>query len=389
VNDARPRAEIVIVQTTVPEYRLRFFASLADALGSGLEIVSGEEDFALDVRHAHPVGYWRVRNRFLARRRLLWQSGVLRRVVGAPTAVLVLNPRILSNWFVLLARRARGRRTILWGHAWPRRGRGTATDRVRRFMRRLADTLIVYTEAEADELRALDPGVDVVAAPNALYPSSELGPAHTELTTDFLFVGRLNEEKKPALLLAAFLAAEPELPDDVRVVFLGDGPLRGPLEERARVRGDGRVVFLGHVSDTEQLRSAYGRAIASVAPGTTGLSLIQSLGFGVPMILVREALHGPETEAATEGANAVYVAGDSVSELANALKEAAATRDAWRARRAEIAAPIVAKYSVDAMVQAFLVALRVDVSRSSSREPNAHPRDESNESRALAGERSS
>jgi glycosyltransferase involved in cell wall biosynthesis len=108
-------------------------------------------------------------------------------------------------------------------------------------------------------------------------------------------------------------------------VFVGDGPLRGSLEREARERGlAGRVVFAGHVSALDDIRRVYEPAIASVSPGTAGLSEIQSLGFGVPTIVTDDARHGPEIEATVEGENAVFFDGSSAEALGRVLVAVAA-----------------------------------------------------------------
>ena len=228
-------------------------------------------------------------------------------------------------------------------------------------MRRLADGLVVYTEAEAREARKELPGATVVAAPNALYRRSELESAPaTGPATDFVFVGRLNSEKRPELLLEAFVLAVPDLPADVRLVFVGDGRLRPRLEARA-VGSDAsdRVHFRGHVSSFDELGRIYDRAIASVSPGTAGLSLVQSLGFGVPTVIAREAQHGPEIDIALEGGNARFFTAGSRHELAATLTSVAAERERWREQRHVISAAIRDAYTVEDMVEAFLSALQV------------------------------
>jgi glycosyltransferase involved in cell wall biosynthesis len=354
--------EIVFVQTVVPHYRVRFFQALQAELGERLLLVSGDQDWTLDIAHAGEVPHDSAHNRFLLRRRLLWQSGVVRPALTAPVAVLNLNPRILSGWLVLLGRKARGRKTVLWGHVWPRAGRTSRTDRVRSVMRRLADVLVVYTESEARAARALSGSGRVVAAPNALYSAAELEPpAEPGLTTDFVCVGRLTEEKEPDALLDAFDRARSRLPADTRLVFVGDGPLRSSLERTTRERGlADRVLLAGHVSSPEELRRIYAPAIASVSPGTAGLSVIQSLGFGVPTIVARRARHGPELDAAVEGENAVFFDSASRDELAETLVSVAAQRDAWRSRRVAIATSIRDSYTIEAMVAAFVSAVEPD-----------------------------
>jgi glycosyltransferase involved in cell wall biosynthesis len=352
---------VVVVQTVVPDYRERFIALLQETLGARLRLYAGDADFAVSIETSAAIERLRVRNRFLFGRRLLWQTGTVRVAVGADVAVLVLNPRILSAWAALLLRRLRGRRTLLWGHAWPRQGRASRSDAVRGLMRKLGDTLVVYTEAQARELRERMPEADVVAAPNALYLQAEIAPAvPSAAPRDFVCVGRLVPAKKADLLLAAFALAVEQLPTDVRLVFVGDGPLRGSLETRAAtLRMGDRVVFEGHRGTIAELRPLYGDAIASVSPGYVGLSLIQSIGFGVPMLVARDEPHSPEIAAAIEGENVRYFASDSPSELASLLVSVAEERAAWLARREQISRWTRANYSVEVMVAAIVSALRL------------------------------
>ena len=362
--------DVVVVQTNIPDYRAPFFGLLRDRLGSRFLLISGNDDFAESARHVDLQPHLHARNKYLAGRRLLWQSGVIGPVFRANVAVMILNPRILTVWLALVVRRVARRRTILWGHAWPREGRDSRTDRLRNVMRRLANTLIVYTDTQARELREHMGNVDVAAAPNALYRAADLEPTASEGDPrDFVFVGRLVAAKKPELLLEAFCRAAPQLPRRVRLVFVGDGPLRRRLEERARDAGvANRVHFAGHVSGVEEVRAVYAEALASVSPGYAGLSLIQSLGFGVPVLIARDEPHAPEIEAAVEGFNVEFFQSDLPDALAAALVHAAVSSDEWRARRNDIRASIRSTYSLDAMVEAFVAALRLDPQPTASME---------------------
>jgi glycosyltransferase involved in cell wall biosynthesis len=367
--------QVVVIQTTIPDYRTRFFTALSERLGSRLVLLSGDEDWYRDVKHAGGVPHVHTRNVFLVRRQLLWQAGALRPLLGTDIAVIGLNPRILTSWVALILRRLRRRRTVLWGHAWPRQGIASPKDRVRNVMRGLADTLIVYTETEAMDLRRRSPRLEVVAAQNALYSQSELQPIGDAPATDFICVGRLNPAKKPLLLFDAFRLAESELPPDIRLVFVGDGPLRERLEENARSAGvDDRVLFLGHISSLDELRDIYARAVASISPGYAGLSLLQSLGFGIPMLVARDEPHAPEIEAAIDGQNVIFFGSDSAAELASSLVAIARDRQQWRSRRSLIAEPIRNRYSIESMVDSFVTALGIDQSSSLGDETSAEHR---------------
>ena len=353
----RGQQAIVFVQTVVPDYRTRFYEDLAREVGA-YTLMAGTADWSTDIAHVETVPSVRVRNRYFAGRRLLWQSGVLRAAASADVVIVSLNPRVASSWVILVMRRLRRGRTLLWGHAWPRRGR---SDRARDVFRRLASTLIVYTETEARELREHRPETDVVAAPNGLYRRAEIGPVEARSAADVVFVGRLNPSKKPVLLLDAFISAAPRLPADVRLVFVGDGPQRKLLEQRASDAGlADRVVFTGHIADVEELRAIYGQAIVSVSPGYVGLSLIQSLGYGIPMLIARDEPHSPEIEALVEGENGSLFTSDSPDSLAESLVATAAERDAWLARRQDIAELVRSTYTVEDMVAGFAAALGVE-----------------------------
>ena len=80
-----------------------------------------------------------------------------------------------------------------------------------------------------------------------------------------LFVGRLSREKNLPLLLQAFALAIRDVRDGVLVV-VGDGPLRGRLENVARTLGIGeRVVWAGAVP-LRSLRGWYAASAGVVIP---------------------------------------------------------------------------------------------------------------------------
>jgi glycosyltransferase involved in cell wall biosynthesis len=303
----------------------------------------------------------RVLNRFLFGNRLVWQHGTVRPALRADVAVLDLNPRVLNTWVVLLARRTLRRPTVLRGHVWSRRGRHSRTEPVRNAQRRLADVLVTYTETEAAEIRAKTAGARVVAAPNALYGRDEMGDAPgARPPTSFIYVGRLVAAKKPRILVEAFLAVRDELPPETMLVVVGDGPERAGLESLAWASdGAGGVMFVGHLADAGELRRLYGDAIASVSPGYVGLSLIQSLGFGVPMVISRDEPHAPEIEAAIEGVTCVMFETDSVDDLGRKLVTVARERERWAQRRAELAQLCAERYSAESMVDRLVDAVEL------------------------------
>lgn len=98
----------------------------------------------------------------------------------------------------------------------------------------------------------------VAVVPNGVEPSY-FQPNEAERDPRVvLFVGRLFANKGLDVLCEAAV----RLPDDVRVLIVGEGPLRAELEDRYR---DPRIAFLGGVEE-EELRALYGSAAVLALP---------------------------------------------------------------------------------------------------------------------------
>lgn len=356
--DLPAEASVRLIQSALPSYRRALLLELGRRVPN-LEVFVGETLFDGTVRTEGdlPITPTGLRNLFFAGRRLLWQRGALVPGITADVAILELNPRIVSVWVTIAARRVLGRPTILWGHAWPRKGRGACTDRIRSVLRGQADTLITYTASEAEALRTERPHITVIAAPNALYGRSDIRPAPISKPHTFLYVGRLTAEKKPDLAVRAFALAAPDI-GDTRLILVGSGSeLSRLVDLAAELQVADRVDFVGSITDPVLLRERYAHAIASVSPGCVGLSIVQSLGFGVPMIVADTEPHGPEVEAVVVGQTAEWFESDSASSLADALRNFYQSRDVWLPRRDELSAWSRERYSAERSAAGFVEAI--------------------------------
>ncbi|HKF75402.1 MAG TPA: glycosyltransferase family 4 protein [Candidatus Dormibacteraeota bacterium] len=125
--------------------------------------------------------------------------------------------------------------------------------------------LLVQSGVPQRKLRIVPNGVDVERyRPGLSDRARRLGARQL-----FLYLGRLDREKNPALLIQAFLAEHP--PDDVRLALVGGGQERGRLERRYR---DPRVVFLGAVHQELERLALLRAADALFLPSSIeGLSL--------------------------------------------------------------------------------------------------------------------
>ena len=100
-----------------------------------------------------------------------------------------------------------------------------------------------------------------------------------------LFVGRLIDAKRPLDAVEAFLTLDPQLGSDAILVVVGDGPLREPIE--ARAREDARIICLGWLSDTRLLAQLMGMSACMLLPSAHepwGAVVNEAMAAGIPVI---------------------------------------------------------------------------------------------------------
>lgn len=340
------------------EYRRPVIEDLVNAMGDRLRIYSDSTAVDPSVRVMQPPELGIRRARVYSLGGISWQSIPWLEALRADTLLLDLNPRMLNVWILLTLRRLLpGRRTLLWGHAWPRLGRNSRGEHVRRCMRSLSNCIVAYTESQAQELRDLHPKKPVVAAPNSLYRRNQFVFDANQDRNTFLYVGRLVAEKKVDLLIDAFARLDVERLG-LRLVIIGDGPERVSLELRASMLGVSESVdFAGHRSDSEFLRGEYSRAIRSISPGYVGLSVTQSLSHGVPMLIAQDEPHAPEIESVQDGFNCAFFESNNADSLSSLMRDAAERRADLEAAGSVIAEEAAGRYSVERMASGLIEAL--------------------------------
>ena len=266
-----------------------------------------------------------------------------------------MNPRILSNWIILLIRKGLNRKTVLWGHAWPRSGKRSKSDKLRHFMRLLGSQIIVYTKTQEKELTGLMKTKPVVAASNAIYYKNEMEVNMLGDIDNIIYVGRLTEAKKPLFLLKGFHNIIDSLPKGSKLIFVGEGEEKERLNEYITEHNiERRVLLLGHINDYSSLKSLYDSALLSVSPGYLGLSITQSFGFGVPMLISRKENHSPEIEAVIDGENSMFFETDEIQSFGKELINFYSNKSFWISQRIGICEYCKNNYSIESMGKTFI-----------------------------------
>jgi alpha-1,6-mannosyltransferase len=121
-----------------------------------------------------------------------------------------------------------------------------------------------------------------------------------------IYVGRLAAEKEVDLLLAAWPAVERRT--GARLALVGDGPAKRRLQRRA---GSERFAWLPFQPDRNRLADLLAAADLAVAPcsiETFGLSALEALASGTPLVSADRG--GVAETVARSGAGAVFASGE-------------------------------------------------------------------------------
>lgn len=166
-------------------------------------------------------------------------------------------------------------------------------------------------------------------------------------------VGRLQDVKDQATLIKAFALLRAMLPDEeLRLVLVGDGPLRPQLEAQVRAEGlEAIVEFAGPRSDVETAMRGFSLfALTSIAEGTP-VTLLEAMACGLPVVATRV---GGIPDLVQDGVAGTLVPARDPQALAQAF--AAYVRDPLLARSHGAAgrARIEQKYSMQAMLAAYV-----------------------------------
>lgn len=347
--------KLVIIQTVIPDYRKYFFRAIEMALNNSFELYGGDFYFENSIKSDLKMAKKPVINHFYFNRKLLFQTGIWHLLFKDIILVMEMNPRIVSNWIFLVIRRIINRKTVLWGHAWPRNGVHSKSDLLRNCMRLLANKIIVYTNQQQLELKNKMPKKDILAAPNAVVSASMMAFTRSSNQFNLIYVGRLTKRKKPYFLVKAFASEVDKYPSNTKLIIVGEGEEKDKIKKYiAQNKLSNSIVLLGHISNHEKLKELYFNSFFSISPGYVGLSITQSFGFGVPMLVSKDENHSPEIEALRIEENGLFFKTDSKSDFNKTLLEAFKKRDSWVQKRMQILSFCKQNYSTEAMAKVFI-----------------------------------
>ena len=314
---------IHLVYPFYPHYRAEVFHALRDA-GVVDRFTFGDSSSPLDpipLGDAAALDAVVLKNRWRGNLHLR-QAGLLRdiRSSSAEWVVFLGGANSVAYWVAAIYARLLGKKVAFWTIGWHRPESGLKR-RVRLTFYRLAHVLLLYAEHgkklgvthgyPADRMHVI--GNSVGGGPVQL-------ANRTTTPISFGAVARLNERKRFDLLIRA--VAELAKRGTVAEVWLaGEGEASDGLTKLADEAGVVLRMPGALYADTE-LQPFYARLTATVVPDAAGLTVIQSLRFGIPVVT-----HGdldsqmPEAAAVHAGVTGLHFEQGDVESLVTALEQ--------------------------------------------------------------------
>ena len=329
VHDQKIR--VLVVYHHLPHYRYDVFRRLEDDPALEVEFAAAPESQDGSIPTI-PAGALR---RFVPLRNvwvgpLLWQVGLLRLLVRRkPDVVIFLGVcTYLSSWAGAVLTRVLGGAVLHWTIGWHRPDRGW-----RRLFRltfyRLAAKLLVYGNVgreigiamgyPAERMTVIynssSGQVEQAGADRVARLAERLPPPGRQVVGAVI---RLNPVKRLDLLVRAAAELRRE-GRPVEVLLVGEGPEQQQLSALADEL-DVPLWLPGPAYGDDELAQVYERMLVSVVPSAAGLTVLQSLRFGRPVITHDNMYEQvPECEAIVPGTTGALYRYDDPASLRRAL----------------------------------------------------------------------
>lgn len=303
------KRKVLILQHEITGYN----SPIYDIIAEHADLTVGY--FLRDVSQG-PVKYKKTKLDFFRISRFIFVKGLRRLRSQFDTVVFDPNPMCLSYYLVPLFKH--GNKTIPWTI-------GVRASYKRRYVLPFKQEGLYYHVMDY-EFRKSDAIVFYMEEPISCWltdklPREKFFVAHNTVRvneapidwnlprTSILFVGTLYKEKKVEELIRSYLNVAKKQPDlqMPTLDIVGNGDQMDYLNKLVAEEGQGlRIAFHGAIYDEEKLRGMFARALVCVSPDQAGLSVLKSMGYGVPFVTRTDAITGGERLNIKDGYNGFF-----------------------------------------------------------------------------------
>jgi len=156
-----------------------------------------------------------------------------------------------------------------------------------------ADATVFYSDYPVKKYASMGiPSEKLFVANNTVYVNHEM-PEKTYNT--ILFIGSLYKQKRIDILIDQYVAAYQENPLIPKLILIGDGDQRDRIKEQImKAKVEDQIILAGNITDETILEKYFAEAIACISPDQAGLSVLKAMGYGVPFVTWKNAITGGE-----------------------------------------------------------------------------------------------
>ncbi len=196
-------------------------------------------------------------------------------------------------------------------------------------MEKRADALIFYAQEAIDlHYQRGFKGPKMFVAPNTTgVVKREIKP---EMKNSLLFIGSLYMEKGLQILLDAYKAAFEKDKTIVRLNIVGGGTPLPMIKQWVKDNNlEGVINVLGPIYDNDKKADLFQSALACISPLQGGLSVLESMGYGVPYITDSNAITGGETFNIEDGKTGLRVEGMNMEKLKDIILDISSNKQKY------------------------------------------------------------
>jgi glycosyltransferase involved in cell wall biosynthesis len=198
-------------------------------------------------------------------------------------------------------------------------------DKIRKFLFSKADALAFYTTYPIDKYAKMGiPREKMFEAPNTV----EVHPIAEPLERDsILFIGTLYKQKGLQTLLDAYLTLK-DVEGLPKLRIIGKGPDSDAIKLWIEENDMGNFIeMLGAIYDIDEKANYFARSYACISPQQAGLSVPESMGYGVPFVTSKNAITGGEIFNIHNGEDGVVM--DDPSQLTSIIRDIAEHKEKY------------------------------------------------------------
>ncbi len=184
-------------------------------------------------------------------------------------------------------------------------------DKLRAFFYRQADAMAFYTTHPIDKYEKMGiPREKMFEAPNTVAVEQIMEDINKD---SILFIGTLYRQKGIQYLLDAYKQNK-DNPNLVPLNIIGKGPDSEYISNWILENNMSNVIKMkGAIYDNAEKAKYFARAYACISPLQAGLSVLESMGYGVPFVTIKSAITGGELFNIHHGIDGITM--DDISEL--------------------------------------------------------------------------